>query len=126
MFPPALVAALAPVLIDKLTGKGKTKADTAPQAPDMLETLLTEHIAHEKNKASIRPKVMKHTGRLTIGTGLAYLGACFAPMSGYVEIETAKFAVDNLIWLFGGGAGTYLATHVTRSVDKAGEAKEAA
>ena len=120
MFPPALIAALAPVLIDKMTGKAKAKAKAAnaPQETDVLESLLTEHFEHEKKKASIRPAVMRHTGRLTIGSGLAYMAASFAPMSGYVTIEAAQFAVDSLIWLFGGGAGTYLATHAARTVEK--------
>ena len=120
MIPAPILAALAPVVIDTLTGKAKEKA--GGPVGDAVANLLTETIGHEKRKASVRPTIMKLTGQTSIIIAVAGVVAALSPLLG-VPQETSNAMVKNLLMLFGAVGGTYAYKHTIRSVDKAKEGK---
>ena len=141
MIPPAVVAALAPVVIDKFFGDAPEPAPQTgtydPDAPPTADPprpapsaahpaaapvmgMVREYFDHEKTKAAVRPSIMKMSGQFTIFSAVCYVVAAFAPMTGLVTIEQSNHAMDGLLWAMGGGASFYGYKHTVRSVDKWG------
>ena len=75
---------------------------------------------HEKQKASVRPMMMKRTGQVSILIAVAGVVAALSPLFG-VEQETSNAIVQNLLLLFAGTGGAYTVQHGIRSYDKGKE-----
>ena len=105
MIPTPVLAAVAPVLVDKFADKilgGATAspaintstgaalhpgesvgpAATAPTGLEPLVGMVGEYFAHEKSKASVRPEIMKLSGQFTILSGVLYVVASMLPFLG--------------------------------------------
>ena len=120
MIPAPILAALAPVVADYVTGKSRRKDG---EEPSVLETAVDAMFSHEKKKASIRPLMMKLTGWTAVLVALAGLVAAMSPLVGYmidkpVPQDMADAAVSNLLMVFGGTGAGYLGMHGARSVEK--------
>ena len=80
-------------------------------------------MAHQKAKASVRPKIMKMSGQFTIASGVLYVVAAMLPFWDPADpslVAVSEHACEMLMWAFGGGSVFYGAKHVSRSVEKMG------
>lgn len=144
MIPPQAFAILAPIVGDVLrkhledtpttiggatappgaASQPPTAAPSSSPTVDMLTGAAVDWLSHEKAKASVRPAMMRATGRLSIGSAIMAAAAAALPaiaqMFGKeIDPEAVEFLVNTLLLIAAGGGTAYGYKHTVRSVDKA-------
>ena len=120
MLPAPILAAVAPLIADVITGKSKRKDG---EEPSLIETAVDAMFTHESKKAKIRPLMMKLTGWTSVMVAVAGVVAAMSPLVGYmigkpVPQDLADSAVLNLLMIFGGTGLGYMGMHGARSIEK--------
>ena len=95
------------------------KTGKAGVSDTLVENVVERVFALEERKSSVRPKMMKATGNLTLASGVAYIIAAFMPAAG-IDPAAAEFATEALLYIFGAGGTLYGLGHGARSVEKMG------
>lgn len=93
----------------------------APPPLDLEPALgmVREYFDHQKEKASVRPAIMRRMGNATLLNAAVAAGLAVAHAFGAVEAEALFNAAMVLAGAATGTGGTYLYGHTTRSLEKA-------
>lgn len=84
----------------------------------LVESVVRRVFDHEERKSSVRPQMMKNTGRMTIGSGLIIVGLSIAHAFGYVAWDALQGAATVIGGVGIGSGSLYGYGHGTRTVEK--------
>ena len=116
MIPPALITALAPLVVDAVKGKAKDAGPVGEAVADML----AGSADHERRKASVRPAILRATGVTAIIIALAGVVAALSPIIPGIMAsqETSDSMCMNLLMLFGAVGTAYGFGAGKRTIEK--------